>query len=496
MAEGKPPYFDVHPMRAIFLIPSRRPPTLKEQTKWSDDFHDFLSLCLTKVVAQRPFAKDLLNHPFLTKNLKKGRRSMRELAIQYLTKTAEAEGLPVPDFGTLPDESDDEPEIPAPEAAVPTAEPPVTEESIQTPIDPPAEPEAPPDLAPPPPPTPSDSPDQESQQSPYLGRSATKTTSRTATRFSFLSRGRPSVDIPAPPSSAPPSVSRGVDRIERADTIKKPIRESTLSRTRPSPEPKPKGTTVATNPTPRGAAVAASIRRPSSQSPPIPPAPKPSKPTASSVGMANFMRSKSQHVTPTKVSLLENGAKDARRKDDILKGGRLSFDDGRSRPRARDAQWVNDLWGAIEEIENGMSTVKKKIPSASTHPIQPVAPPVYSSRDNLLAPAAFPVYDPYRKSPVSQMAESMMMAMKIEDDVQVTRGVTVYDKEFSNDTILGEVVITPSTTVDEMVKMIETELGVKPGFQIKKKNIPIAKTQRAHKAMGFFRSNDDYAVIV
>ena len=30
MAEGKPPYVDIHPMRAIFMIPTKPPHTFKD----------------------------------------------------------------------------------------------------------------------------------------------------------------------------------------------------------------------------------------------------------------------------------------------------------------------------------------------------------------------------------------------------------------------------------------------------------------------------------
>jgi len=65
MAESKPPYSNIHPMRAIFMIPSRPPPRLTEPDKWSKDFNDFLVKCLTKNPEQRPSAQDLLQHPFV-----------------------------------------------------------------------------------------------------------------------------------------------------------------------------------------------------------------------------------------------------------------------------------------------------------------------------------------------------------------------------------------------------------------------------------------------
>ena len=38
MAEGKPPYADIHPMRAIFMIPTKQPPSFRQPDKWSENF--------------------------------------------------------------------------------------------------------------------------------------------------------------------------------------------------------------------------------------------------------------------------------------------------------------------------------------------------------------------------------------------------------------------------------------------------------------------------
>ena len=43
MAEGKPPYGDIHPMRAIFMIPTKPPPSFREPDKWQPNFLDFVS---------------------------------------------------------------------------------------------------------------------------------------------------------------------------------------------------------------------------------------------------------------------------------------------------------------------------------------------------------------------------------------------------------------------------------------------------------------------
>ncbi|XP_053099400.1 serine/threonine-protein kinase 4 isoform X4 [Hemicordylus capensis] len=69
MAEGKPPYADIHPMRAIFMIPTNPPPTFRKPEVWSDEFTDFVKQCLVKCPEQRATATQLLQHPFV-KNAK------------------------------------------------------------------------------------------------------------------------------------------------------------------------------------------------------------------------------------------------------------------------------------------------------------------------------------------------------------------------------------------------------------------------------------------
>ncbi|KAJ8325356.1 hypothetical protein O5D80_006296 [Batrachochytrium dendrobatidis] len=69
MAEGRPPYYNLHPMRAIFMIPSKPPPKLEAENDFSEGFRKFIARCLTKNPAQRPSAKELLEDPFI-KNAK------------------------------------------------------------------------------------------------------------------------------------------------------------------------------------------------------------------------------------------------------------------------------------------------------------------------------------------------------------------------------------------------------------------------------------------
>ncbi|KAG8464045.1 hypothetical protein KFE25_000213 [Diacronema lutheri] len=65
LAEGRPPYSDIHPLRAIFVIPTRPPPTLEQPAKWSADFCDFVSRCLVKDPAMRTDTAQLMEHPFI-----------------------------------------------------------------------------------------------------------------------------------------------------------------------------------------------------------------------------------------------------------------------------------------------------------------------------------------------------------------------------------------------------------------------------------------------
>ncbi|CAL9698446.1 unnamed protein product [Knipowitschia caucasica] len=64
MAEGAPPLCDMHPMRALFLIPRNPPPRLKSK-KWSKKFFSFVEGCLVKNYTQRPPTEQLLKHPFI-----------------------------------------------------------------------------------------------------------------------------------------------------------------------------------------------------------------------------------------------------------------------------------------------------------------------------------------------------------------------------------------------------------------------------------------------
>ncbi|XP_075059822.1 mitogen-activated protein kinase kinase kinase kinase 3 isoform X5 [Mixophyes fleayi] len=100
LAELQPPMFDLHPMRALFLMTKSnfQPPKLKDKMKWSNSFHHFVKMALTKNPKKRPTAEKLLQHPFVSQPLN------RTLAIELLDKVNN------PDHSSYHDFDDDDPE--------------------------------------------------------------------------------------------------------------------------------------------------------------------------------------------------------------------------------------------------------------------------------------------------------------------------------------------------------------------------------------------------
>ena len=83
MADGLPPYADKGVTMVMSMIPNRAPPTLKEPTRWSDHFNEFIAFCLQKERGVRPAAAQCLMHPFIQQS--KGPAPLRT-RIQALMK--------------------------------------------------------------------------------------------------------------------------------------------------------------------------------------------------------------------------------------------------------------------------------------------------------------------------------------------------------------------------------------------------------------------------
>ncbi|XP_069620206.1 serine/threonine-protein kinase 10 [Ranitomeya imitator] len=80
MAQIEPPHHELNPMRVLLKIAKSDPPTLSSQSKWSQEFRDFLKKALDKNPETRPSSVQLLEHPFLTKGL--NNRILRDLVAE------------------------------------------------------------------------------------------------------------------------------------------------------------------------------------------------------------------------------------------------------------------------------------------------------------------------------------------------------------------------------------------------------------------------------
>jgi len=105
LAEMQPPMFELHPMRALYLIPKNPPPKLNEKTgKWGKDFKDWLKVTLVKNPAKRPSASQLVKHSFF-KSIKSRPGILEELVQRVQNVGGKGKQSIVQQFA---DDSDDE----------------------------------------------------------------------------------------------------------------------------------------------------------------------------------------------------------------------------------------------------------------------------------------------------------------------------------------------------------------------------------------------------
>ncbi|CAH2050292.1 unnamed protein product, partial [Iphiclides podalirius] len=100
LAEGEPPLSGLHPMRALFQIPRNPPPTLSHPEVFSSQLTDFISECLIKDMNQRPFARELLEHPLLLAVNSFEDKIRKELQIEIKRQRADGRSFRAPEATT------------------------------------------------------------------------------------------------------------------------------------------------------------------------------------------------------------------------------------------------------------------------------------------------------------------------------------------------------------------------------------------------------------
>ncbi|KAM3615732.1 uncharacterized protein V6R79_007004 [Siganus canaliculatus] len=90
LAELQPPLFDVHPLRVLFLMSKSgyQPPKLKDKSRWSSTFYNFVKAMLVRNPKKRPSASKMLAHLFLTQQ-----SLTQELTLDLLEKYRNPEKL-------------------------------------------------------------------------------------------------------------------------------------------------------------------------------------------------------------------------------------------------------------------------------------------------------------------------------------------------------------------------------------------------------------------
>lgn len=65
MCELEPPYFEEQPMKVLYIIPVKPPPTLKTPGSWSNELSEFIAACCVKNPNDRPKPSELMKHKWL-----------------------------------------------------------------------------------------------------------------------------------------------------------------------------------------------------------------------------------------------------------------------------------------------------------------------------------------------------------------------------------------------------------------------------------------------
>ena len=86
MADMDPPLADLHPLRALYLIPVNKPPTFAHPKKWSKGFRELMKKMLTKDPAKRPGARELLNDPMMRAVSNPANKRPKHVLIEYIDK--------------------------------------------------------------------------------------------------------------------------------------------------------------------------------------------------------------------------------------------------------------------------------------------------------------------------------------------------------------------------------------------------------------------------
>ncbi|KAM9957549.1 hypothetical protein ACTFIR_009656 [Dictyostelium discoideum] len=92
LADGEPPLSEVNPMRAMYMIGRRPPPTFKDPKKWSPEFVSFVDKCLTKDINERWSPSQLLDHPFIKSAKPDALKELTQMAIKLKSKKRKSIG--------------------------------------------------------------------------------------------------------------------------------------------------------------------------------------------------------------------------------------------------------------------------------------------------------------------------------------------------------------------------------------------------------------------